>query len=455
MNKQIHITGDPFVDNGALAKFYLADRLKKNNDLDLIEYGCDIFVDRWKAKINSLVLNSKITQPAFKPPQKKEKTKEFYQSLSEPSQADAFGFCRICGYEGGLFRAGRDIFSLTGSGDYANFHHGHESGLMLCVQCITKLFFLPFSVVQMGTKLAMLQLNSPNIREFWLKKTVQANFISIGNNSSDGILKSKFANPKNALFDLAKNIIETLGTEQPSEFLELYHFTNFAASPECEIYRLPGPVFIFLNFVLKHYKQGWYNFVRVYYRISGASWQDESESWQRSGKDKSLLETSEYRNNPNLIYEKLLAGESIVSFFIGYTRRRYQKCLSGIDIRIVRIYLKEVMRMEKERVRVVMRITNDILEMAKKEDAVKKYLNKLQEPQNAYQLRNTLVWMIKRHYRLHPDDSQPLVTLDEYMDFLFPPGQFWSEIRDLMLIFFYQRLHEDNIRLNPEDDKSK
>ena len=452
MKKQISFTGDPFVDNGSLAKNYLK-KLSSNPkaDLELINDACDIYVDRWGAKINALFLNSKVTQPAFKPPQKKEKTTEFYQNLEDPSFIDATGYCRTCGNQGPLFKAGRDVFCLTGSGDYANFHHGHEPGLMLCMECLSNLFFLPLSVLQMGGRLALLQLNSPVVRAYWGKKTVEANISAIGIGSSDSILRSEYANPKNALFNLAKEIIEEFKFDQESQFLELYHFTNFGASPECEIYRLPAPVFTFLNIVLRSYKKDWYDFVRAYYRIAGASWQDESESWQQTKKSHEDLLESDFLNNPNLIYEKLLVGESIISFFAGYSRRRYYKKLAGTNKFIVRVYLEEVVRMEKERINVLKRVADSILDMAKKEDAIPKYLNKIQRTKNAYELRNSIVWMIKRYNSLYPDEKA-FISLDEYLDFLFPPGQFWSEIRDLITIYLYQRLHEESIQLGGMDD---
>jgi len=322
---------------------------------------------------------------------------------------------------------------------------------MVCKGCLINLFFLPLSVLQMGGRLALLQLNSPEIRGYWKEKTIAANFSAMGTGSSDAILRSKYANPKNALFNLAKEIIDTLDTGRGSQFLELYHFTNFGASPDCEIYRLPAPVFTFLNIVLRSYKKDWYGFVRAYYRISGASWQDDTGSWQRNKQGNERLDASEYLNNPNLIYEKLLAGESIVSFFAGYARRRYLKDLPGAHKFIVRVYLEEVMQMEKERINVIKRLADTILDMAKEEDAVNKYLAKIQGTQNAYGLRNGIVWMVKRHNKLHPDQTA-LITLDEYLDYLFPPGQFWSEIRDLMLIYLYQRLHEENIRIEDKDD---
>ncbi|WP_320043478.1 type I-B CRISPR-associated protein Cas8b1/Cst1 [uncultured Desulfobacter sp.] len=451
MEKQNLFTGDPFVDNGFLAKSYLKDISNEpQTDLDLINRACDIYVDRWSAKINALFLNSKVTQPAFKPPQKKEKTYEFYQNLGT-SSADATGYCRTCGSQSPLFKAGRDVFCLTGSGDYANFHHGHEPGIMVCKECLINLFFLPLSVLQMGGRLALLQLNSPEIKAYWKEKTVAANLTAIGIGSSDSILRSKYANPKNALFNLAKEIIDTTNADQGGQFLELYHFTNFGASPDCEIYRLPAPVFTFLNNVLRYYKKDWYDFVRIYYRISGASWQDETDSWQKNKQGDSPLDESEYLNNPNLIYEKLLAGESIISFFAGYAKRRYLKNLPGVHKFIVRVYIEEVMQMEKERINVIKRVADTILDMAKEEDAVNKYLTKIQGPQNAYELRSVIVWMVKRHNKLHPEQTA-LITLDEYLDYLFPLGQFWSEIRDLMLIYLYQRLHEENIRIEEAFD---
>jgi CRISPR-associated protein Cst1 len=61
-----------------------------------------------------------------------------------------------------------------------------------------------------------------------------------------------------------------------------------------------------------------------------------------------------------------------------------------------------------------------------------------------------LIKQIEKNYNDKKDE--PLITLREYVGYLFPQGTNWTEIRDLILICFYQKLHEKGIKMEPDDD---
>ena len=42
-------------------------------------------------------------------------------------------------------------------------------------------------------------------------------------------------------------------------------------------------------------------------------------------------------------------------------------------------------------------------------------------------------------------NNNPIVSVDDYVNYLFPDGSYWAEIRDLLLIAIYQELHERNL----------
>ena len=46
------------------------------------------------------------------------------------------------------------------------------------------------------------------------------------------------------------------------------------------------------------------------------------------------------------------------------------------------------------------------------------------------------------------------MRLDEYISYLFPDGSYWGEVRDMLLIYIYEKLHDLNIREEeiPEND---
>ena len=58
----------------------------------------------------------------------------------------------------------------------------------------------------------------------------------------------------------------------------------------------------------------------------------------------------------------------------------------------------------------------------------------------------TITQQIEHNYK--DENNTPLVTLREFVEYLFPEGTGWTEIRDLFLICIYQKLHEKNIKVD-------
>jgi CRISPR-associated protein Cst1 len=73
----------------------------------------------------------------------------------------------------------------------------------------------------------------------------------------------------------------------------------------------------------------------------------------------------------------------------------------------------------------------------------------LEGSSKAYQLRSSLINIIKKNYTV--GNKETIVTLDEWVTYLFPDGQYWGEVRDLLLIFLYEKMHENNMQIDIED----
>ena len=60
--------------------------------------------------------------------------------------------------------------------------------------------------------------------------------------------------------------------------------------------------------------------------------------------------------------------------------------------------------------------------------------------------------VVKDNFR--SGNESPIITLDDYVTYLFPDGQYWGEVRDLLLIYFYEKLHAENLDVNelPENE---
>lgn len=448
-------TGDPFVDAGGMAlKSCMA--MFPNLAIDLlIEKIATIYVQNWKANLFAVFHGSKITHKSYVGKNKISATVQFYRDILNPIDIQG-GYCRTCGAEGPIFPAGRDQFCLVGSRPFANFHPAFEEGLMLCKHCLVKLFFLPLALVQVGGNLALLQTTTRKSRDYWNQQTVKTNFEKLGRGTSESILKYPISNPRNALLHIANEIIlnkvfvESESLDGYCDHLHLYHFTNFAAGPDCTIFKLPGVVFRFLSKILKgKSRKDWYYFVRRHYHIKKVNWDLQTREWQNAA-GKSVLE-DEYQNNKNDVIERLLVGRSILPLLRRYAKSCYVND-KKFDSHISSYYAKEVRDMDAKQISMLMQLGTSIFELGKQNDSIKKYLVQIEGAARAHQLRAVILKVVKDNFRA--GNQSPIITLDDYITYLFPDGQYWGEVRDLLLIYLYEKLHAENVNVDefPENE---
>lgn len=99
--------------------------------------------------------------------------------------------------------------------------------------------------------------------------------------------------------------------------------------------------------------------------------------------------------------------------------------------------------MKQEQIDLIKRIGNIIFNQLQKDGSNKKYLTMIEGSGKAYQLRSVILRIVKKNY--NNGEKEPVVTLSEYVNYLFPDGQYWGEVRDLLLIYLYELLHKENI----------
>lgn len=447
-------TGDPFADTGGWVIKYLWEQpyLKDKNILELIEYIAKIYVEKWDGKLHAFFLNSKITQAAFQGQRKIDEALKYYTSLFEDTGNNHEGYCRISGRKTKLFSAGRDNHILSGSGTFINFHHSFETGLYLSKEVLIRMFFVPLGLIQLSDKIALIYSNQNKVTEFFVYENCRLNLGSLASGISEGVLRSIFNNPANALFSFAdqciKNIDIPLYDEENDTFkkeditLTLYHFTNFGASPEVNIYILPATLFKFYAFCnnLKWVKV-WQKFIRFHYQNSKfkeAIFNESSEVWESK---KDVADFENYRIWRNTIFEKLLSNKSILSNILKWNIKHF------FPFTIVETYQTILKNMEKRTVEKIKHFA-DFIVSNPDADFIKKAIKRLSGAKKSYELRHFLLKLNESNYLKEGD--KPLITVEDYVDYLFPDGGNWSEVRDVLLIAIYQKLHEINITIDVE-----
>lgn len=442
------MTGDPFVDAGGFALEEFASHFPDLDILEMIVKATNIYVDWWDAKIDSFFLNSKITQSAFRSKQKKkEETEKYFRGLLSGVEGKK-GVCRLTGKKCLVFPAGRDNMVLGGSRTFINFHHNFEEGLFFSKEVLIKYFFLPLACEQVQGKIALISSNTPEIARFFSKKVCKENLSAVAHNNSTSINKAKANNPSTALFRYADYVIMDSANifDEKQRNLVMYHFTNFGASPSLSIYNLPFQTLQFYSLMQKvQYKDFWHNFVRHYYYKKGIKYNKDIDRYEvQNKKQKMIVSPEEYQYWSNVIYDYLLNNKSIIPYLLSYSRTDL------VSFKIARIYTIKIRHMKKETIDKIEQIA-DFIVACNDNQRIEKAIQKLDGVTNSYLLRRfVLKDIIAKNYEEGNEDA--IITVNEYADYLFPDLDFWKEMRDVLLIAIYERLHKlhEKIAINNE-----
>ncbi|MBU0488949.1 MAG: type I-B CRISPR-associated protein Cas8b1/Cst1 [Bacteroidetes bacterium] len=441
-------TGDPFADAGGFAIEYLSEKFPEKDILELIKYvTVDNYISTWKGKLHSYYHGSKITNTSIKTDGAKiEGTMKMFEAIISEIEEAEIGFCRISGRETKLYSLGRESMMLSGSGGFINFHHYFDDGLKMSKEIVIRMFFMPLATILLQGKIALLYSNDVEVVKFWVRDNCSQNLSRIGKPIQDeaeaGALKSEYTRISNALFSFVDKLFTTTPFLKANTSLTLYHCSNFITKSELQIYELPAKVFRFYTTCLQpKYLEDWLFFVRSHYfenKHKGAIYNPHSDLFELvKSKEKILIKNDEFKQWYNVIYNKLLNNGNLRKDFLRWSSKH------PLKFEIVSIYQQNIIGMKKETI-------NKIKELAaflvREEDAdkIKKRINALDGVKNASALRRFILKdVVTANYIAGNND--PIVSVDDYVNYLFPDGSYWAEIRDILLIAIYQELHERNL----------
>lgn len=435
--------GDPFADTGGFVLQYLQERDIPKPDasvLEVVEWAAERYVKQWDAKLDSFFLNSTLTHNSVKGQQKVTKTVSYFRSLFEGTNDEGVkGFCRISGQQGWVYPAGRHNALLVGSKAFFNFHHHHEDGVLMCKEMLVRIFFVPLAALQIGNRLAVVVSNRPELTQALVEKRVKENLNRFGTRTSTGVLKSEFNLTVNALFDLADEVMEVKEEDFDNDEaveLTLFHFTNFGQSPEVDIHHLPADVFDFYRSCNSpELKAGWLRFVHNFYRNKSSDYDVASDTFRMQEKGETVTVPQEqFRRWRNTVYERLLQRKTIQPQMIHWLMKKRQP----LDKRVIRYYHIKVLNMTPKTVDKIRDVAGFIIS---RPERLKRTLASLRKAQRPFEFRNTLLKLVEDNYS--EKNKEPLFTVDEYIQDIAPDDIHWREIRDLLLITVYQKLHEE------------
>jgi CRISPR-associated protein Cst1 len=218
----------------------------------------------------------------------------------------------------------------------------------------------------------MAHSNSRHVQRFWATECIKEVLAQISRNEITGCFNPKRSKFSNSLFYMIQRIMSRYETRWSSEnaTIEVYCFSNDNRKAELDIYTLPAGVFRFLAYVWeRQFQDSWGAIVRSGYQ--GVKWNEiESEG--------------EYKHHKNLVYERLLAGQSILGFFLNRPERRIRG-----DWELLTLYLKEVRHMDEARLATLKRVGDAIADSIRKSGSTRR-LGQLERAGSYRECRNVL-----------------------------------------------------------------
>ena len=426
------LMGNPFVDAGVCGicewlgptvqpeQVTVADLEQVVNDVAPI-----MQTDAGWANLHGIFPNSVLTNPAYRKHNQVELLKNECQDyLNTISELEQSGDCIGCGRRAVNTWLSKTNVPLTGSGKLRNFFPTFAEGAGYCSACALAIQLAPLAFVATGGKFLTLHSNSWRALRTWTRRCIADVQSQQVRQEITGCFNPGYKNPRNGLFYMTQEMVqfEEMRTDE-NVSMQVYCFTNYNQGPELEIFHMPAPVFRFLRYAYQgEFKTAWSEIVRSGYR---------KVNWAK------VKSEEDYKNRPNLVYENLLQGRSILRSFLNQRARKPRG-----NWELLFLYLNKVRTMKQARLDKLKQV-GDFIAKSIRESGRDRRLTQLERAKSYRECRNVLRFVVRD--RISQGAQQPLFSIDDYVEHLFPATDnvtFWSETRDLLLFRIYEQLHD-------------
>ena len=435
------LMGNPFVDAGVcgicewLGRTVQPDQITKADLKQVVNDVAPMMQTKigW-GNLHSIFPNSVLTNPSHNKRDRvallKEECTHYLDTMCELNET---GDCMGCGRrDANNFLLKKDI-PLTGSGLLRNFFPAFTEGAGYCSACAFAIQLSPLVFMATGGQFLTLHSNSWKALKSWARVCIEDIRKQHLQQDITGCFNPGYANPRNGLFYMAREMTQYQEMRSDENIpMQVYCFRNYNDKPELEIFYMPAPVFKFLRIVyMGKFNKVWQEIVRSGYYVN----------WDK------VKSEEDYKNRPNRVYENLLQDISIIGYFLN---KRLRKPRGNWEL--LSLYLKEVREMNELRLNALKQVGDFIAESIQKTNKVSRLRN-LERARSYTAFRNVLRYVIRD--RIREGENEPLFSLDDYVEHLFPEPQFWSETRDLLTFRIYENLHDWLVKSGAVDDEDE
>lgn len=428
-------TGNPFVDTGqemmaTMAEVDSAADLTVENVKVLLPRLVDLyFQNGWIKSSYTIFPNSALNNFALGNENKRRERyanllDEWLKAIQEPKTYLPDATCAISGRPAHT-HVTKVYLPMSDFGG-GNFQSGNEGGMPLAAPVALALQFLPLGLAKVGKMMALPHFSNDDVQYEWAKQRFERVFMG-ETLDTGGVADIGTSRPANAFFKLVEGLV---GEQRdfPNSSVTLYLFNNFNQADyknAAELHYMPSPVFRFIAAAVNHSNGGpWHQIVRRGYATKKEI-EDEDEALRRYD---------------NLVYSRLLKGESISALFLDRRRRRPVVRGDG-GWRLFANYLKEVGGMDQRRIDSLRDLGDRIAPLVKDK---RRRLIALEGAGSRGVMTDVL-------YRISKDamnrgQERPLITFNQLVTDVFPHDtQYsdWREVKYLLLFRIYEQLFDE------------
>ena len=434
------LMGNPFVDAGICGICeWLGGNVQPEQitKADLEEVVNDVVpmmqIDAGWNNLYGIFPNSVLTNSAHRKKDQvalfKDQCRSYMETICDLQEA---GDCMGCGRRDANTSLSRTNIPLSGW-EYCNYFPLFSEGAPYCAACVLAIQMSPLVYMTTAGKFLTLHSNSWKALKNWARVCVEDVRNQQLQQDIIGCYNPGYKNPRNGIFYMARKMA-AYREMRPDEniSMQVYCWTNYNQGPELEVFYMPASVFKFLRIVYQsNFKNSWREIVRSGYFVNWARVKSEED----------------YKDRPNRVYENLLQDISILGFFLN---RKIRKPRGNWEL--LSLYLKEVREMNELRLNALKQVGDFIAESIQKTNKVSRLRN-LERARSYPAFRNVLRYVIRD--RIREGENEPLFSLDDYVEHLFPEPQFWSETRDLLTFRIYENLHDWLVKSGAVDDEDE
>lgn len=445
---------DPFVETGrrGFVSFAKKDTFESYEEIEkVLNRAVEFYFTKWdRNKLCSIFDHHYIY---FKTTEENSKKRLFdFINKSFDEELEKREKCYICGSHHVVEAGQRTIYPLGFSETNINYLGSFNGFFHLCRECYIFLLFLPINIQALpksGANLCFVW-GEKGVMDYWQLKNykkierIQASLV----NAEKSLIISEENYQENFIYCFLEDI-ETEDIEINND-ISFYFFNNYCTSPEIEIKTIEKSKIDFLsprgfyeNHLGKNIQKLWNSIIFrsfIYIKLEN----DKLVKKEKKGK-KEILHEVEFdvakKIEKNRIIEKFINDKNLLWDFCKFIKEDIQKCTSKEEAKetakaywaLVKKYLTEVQKMNKERLEFIKSLAKKIGEL---EDG-KKILGDVGRCKSPQALRMILIKAMKNYFDAK---QEKLFGVDDFVLKVFPKNENFMETRDILIVALYEVL---------------